>query len=139
METPLPGLFANFYVIGVDGVPLLSLSPDNGRLATVPRSGGKPPWTVKASVLRKPIRDSSVNIFAFARAAAPIGPDKEDATFAPQFEPWHIEAKCRPKDMLYHGLRRARGEQPLLFEPAQPALVLLVESAESGPVVAENE
>jgi len=82
LETPLPGLFANFYVIGVDGVPLLSLSPDNGRLATVPRSGGKPPWTVKASVLRKPIRDSSVNIFAFARAAAPIGPDKEDATFA---------------------------------------------------------
>jgi hypothetical protein len=103
LKTPLPGLFANSYVLGVDGIPLISPTPDHIKRTTVLRSSGKPKWTVKASVLRELIRTSDVYLFAFARSVAPIRPDTKEVTFETQFGPWHIEATFRPKDMLYHG------------------------------------
>lgn len=103
LKTPLPRAFANLYVIGVDGIPSGSRFPSSLQRVTVLRCGGKPKWTVRASVPRELIRTSAVYAFGFPKAAAPIGPDSGDVVFETQFGPWMVRATFKPKDMLYRG------------------------------------
>jgi hypothetical protein len=103
LKTQLPGVFANFYVIGVDGIPTGGPLRNNLRRLTVLRSNGKPKWSVKASVGRELIRNSAVYAFGFPKADAPIGPDTGDVVFQTQFGQWMIQAKFRPREMLYRG------------------------------------
>jgi hypothetical protein len=102
LKTPLPRVFANFYVIGVDGIPLGNSYVGSLRRYTVLRSTGKPKWTVGAAVVRELIRNSAVYAFGFPKAAAPIVPDTGDVMFETEFGGWFIQAKFRPKEMLYH-------------------------------------
>jgi hypothetical protein len=104
LKTPLPRVFANSYVIGLDGIPLGSArSPDFARRFTVLRSRGKAKWAVHAWAVRELVRNSVVYAFGFPRAAAPIGPDTGDVEFETQFGRWSIQSKFKPRDMLYRG------------------------------------
>jgi hypothetical protein len=101
-KAPLPRVLANFYVIGVDGIPLGNHSAGYLRRFAVLRSHGRPKWAVGASVARELIRNSSVYAFGFSKAAA-IGPDTADLVFEMHFGQWMIQTKFKPRDMLYHG------------------------------------
>jgi hypothetical protein len=102
-KVPPATTFANYYVLGVDGIPPGGYSPTYlGRFAVL-RSNGKPKWAVKASRARERIRTSSVYEFAFAKAAAPVGPDTEELVFQIEFSGWFLQAKFKPNEMLYHG------------------------------------
>jgi hypothetical protein len=103
LKTPLPRVFANYYVIGVDGIPLGNSYVGSLRRYTALRSTGKAKWTVGATAARELIRNSAVYAFGFSKAAALIGPDTGDVVFETQFGEWFIQAKFKPKDMLYHG------------------------------------
>lgn len=103
-KSSLPYIFANTYVIGVDGIPRGSAgSLSSLRQFTVLRSKGKQKWTVRASVARELVRNSVVCAFGFPRGAAPIDEDISEVVFETQFGRWLVQAKFRPKDMLYHG------------------------------------
>ena len=103
LKTPLPRVFTNCYVIGVDGIPLENSRYPELRGTTVLRSKGKARWTAKASVVRQLIRNSVVYAFGFSRAAAPIDADTEEIDFQSQFGRWMVQTKFKPKEMLYHG------------------------------------
>jgi hypothetical protein len=103
LKTPLPRVFANFYVVGVDGVPSGSHSAGYLRRFAALRSNGKPKWSVGASVARELIRNSAVYAFGFPKGAAPIGPDTGDVVFEMELGQWMVQTKFKPKDMLYHG------------------------------------
>jgi hypothetical protein len=100
----LPYVFANTYVIGVDGIPRGAAGNLNRlRQNSVLRSKGKVKWTIRATVARELIRNSAVCAFGFPRDAAPIDADVNEVVFESEFGQWLMEAKFRPKDMLYHG------------------------------------
>jgi hypothetical protein len=103
LKTPLPRVFANCYVLGVDGIPLGNVPFLDLRRSTVLRGKGKTKWTVKASVVRQLVRNSVVYAFGFPRASAPIDADTGEIDFAAQFGRWMVQTRFRPKDMLYHG------------------------------------
>lgn len=103
-KTPLPRVFANSFVIGVDGVPLGSYrNPYALRQFTLLRGKGRAKWTVRPTVVRELVRNSVVYAFGFPRAAAPIDPDTAEIVFEAQFGRWMIQTKFKPKDMLYRG------------------------------------
>jgi hypothetical protein len=114
---PRPG-DAPFYVIGVDGIPPEGLSRGDMKRLAVLRSSGKPKWNVRAAVAREVIRNSSIYEFGFPKPAAPIGADTVEVSFeidfgtqtgfrgmthAQQGVQWSLQAKFKPKDMMYHG------------------------------------
>ena len=104
LKTHIPRVFANSYVIGVDGIPLGNvLNPDYLRPFTMLRSKGKIRWSVRPWVARELIRNSVVYAFGFPRASAPIDPDTSEIYFESQFGRWRIETRFRPKDMVYRG------------------------------------
>jgi hypothetical protein len=104
LKTPLPFMFANHYVIGVDGIPLGNTrNPNYLRQFTVLRCKSKAKWSVRALVAHELVRNSVVYAFGFSRAGAPIDPDTEEVVFEAEFGRWMIQTKFKPKDMLYHG------------------------------------
>src|ERR1019366_7615267 len=103
LRTPWAPVFANYYVIGVDGIATGGLSASYLRQFAVLRSPGKPKWTVGASGGRELVRSSPICQFAFSRAAAPIGPDTGEVVFEMDLGEWMIETKFKPREMLYHG------------------------------------
>jgi hypothetical protein len=104
LKTPLPHVFANCYVIGVDGIPLgYARGADYLRQFTVLRSRGRARWTVRPWVARELIRNSVIYAFGFPRSEAPIGEDCPEVCFESQFGRWMIQTRFRPKEMLYRG------------------------------------
>ena len=104
LKTRLPRVFANCYVIGVDGIPLgYARGADYLRQFTVLRSKGKVKWTVRPRVAGELIRNSVVYAFGFPKAAAPIDPEMGEVYFESQFGRWTVQTRFRPRDMLYRG------------------------------------
>ena len=104
LKTPLPRVFANCYVIGVDGIPLGTAGRvDYLRRFTVLRSKGKVNWSVRPWVVRELIRNSAVYLFGFPQSAAPIAADRAEVHFESQFGRWMIQTKFKPREMLYRG------------------------------------
>jgi hypothetical protein len=103
LKTPLPGAFADCYVLGVDGIPLGTASVDDLKESAALRSSGKVRWTVRAQAVLELIRTSPVYALGFPRAAAPIGLDSVEIVFEVQFGRWLVEARFDPRKMLYHG------------------------------------
>ena len=103
MKTPLPGVFADCYVVGVDGIPFGVASTGDLKGTAALRSYGKVKWTARPRVVRELVRTSPVYAIGFSRGGAPIGPDSGDIVFEAQFQGWLVEAKFEPRKMLYHG------------------------------------
>jgi hypothetical protein len=99
---PAP-VYQNYYVIGVDGLPSGDYSPDYLSQFAVLRSRRKSKWTARAASARERIRTSSVCQFAFPRGSAPIGPETEEVIFEMNLEPWMLQARFKPREMLYRG------------------------------------
>jgi hypothetical protein len=103
LKTPMAPVYANYYVIGMDGVPAGNHSADKlGRFATL-RSSGTRGWKVAATSARERIRTSAVYQFAFPRATAPIGVETKEVVFEMNVGHWTLQSKFRPKEMLYRG------------------------------------
>jgi hypothetical protein len=104
LRTRLPRVFANSYVIGVDGIPLGNApSPDYLRAYTVLRSKGRIKWTVRPWAARELIRNSVVYAFGFPRSAAPIDPESSEIYFESQFGRWMVQTRFKPREMFYQG------------------------------------
>lgn len=103
LKHPLPRIFSNSYVIGVDGIPLgYTRDLEYVRFSTFLRSRGKVKWSVRPWVVRELIRNSVVYAFGFRKSSAPI--DSESTLyFEAQFGRWTVGARFRPKEMLYRG------------------------------------
>lgn len=103
LRTPLPSVFTECYVIGVDGIPLEAASTDDLMTTAALRSSGKVKWTVRAHAVRELVRASPVYALGFSRAAAPIEPDSGEVLFEAQFGRWVVESRFDPRKMLYRG------------------------------------
>jgi len=105
LKAPLPGAFAGLYAISLEGFsmmadfrrdslnylrPYLSLTP-KGRTA------------VTASVVRRHPRNPLVILAGFSKNAASIRPDDKEAVFRADLGMLAVQAKFKPKEMLYHG------------------------------------
>ena len=102
-KAPLPDVFDDYYVIGVDGIPRAARNLNYLRQFTVLRGRGKQRWSAVAAVAQSLVRNSEICAFGFHRDAAPIDPDTSEVVFETQFGRWLVQAKFRPRDMLYHG------------------------------------
>jgi hypothetical protein len=102
LKTDADPIYVNHYVIGVDGFPPGDVSRQLLRFASL-RSTGYPKWTVHASNMRHRLRVSSVWLFAFSRAAAPIVASTDSVTFELSFRDWMLATSFKPKSMLYRG------------------------------------
>lgn len=104
LKTRLPRIFANCYVIGVDGIPLGDArSADYVRLYTWLETKGRSKWKVRPFVARELIRNSAVYAFGFPKSAAPIDAGMAEVYFESQFGRWLVQTRFRPRDMLYRG------------------------------------
>jgi hypothetical protein len=103
-KVPLPPEFEDQYVIGVDGIPL-GETPYFDYLSgsTRLRCGGGKQWTAAVSEMRELVRNSVVYAFGFPRSSAPVARDSGDIFFETQFGPWLVQARFRPKEMVYRG------------------------------------
>ncbi|MGA2195101.1 MAG: hypothetical protein ABSH40_07500 [Bryobacteraceae bacterium] len=86
LKTPLPSVFTDCYVIGLDSIPLGAASTDDLKTKATLHSQGKVKWTVRPQVVRDLVRTSPVCLFGFSRAAAPIGPESEAIMFEARFQ-----------------------------------------------------
>jgi hypothetical protein len=102
-KTPMAPVYANHYVIGIDGVPSGNHSADVLRQFATLRSGGAQGWRVAAASARGRVRTSAVYEFAFLRTAAPIGVDTKAVAFEMNVGHWTLQSKFKPKQMLYRG------------------------------------
>ena len=103
LKTPLPRMFNNCYVIGVDGISTGGGGyPDYQRSATFLRGKGKVKWSLRAIVSRELIRNSAVRLFGFPRTF-PIDVDMSEVYFEAQFGRWQVQTKFHPRDMIYKG------------------------------------
>jgi hypothetical protein len=104
LKTALPRGLASLYVIGVDGIPLGgSRNLYLLRQFTALRGKGKAKWIARPSAVRELVRNSVVYAFGFPKSSVPIDADTAEVDFETQFGRWWIQAKFKPKDMLYHG------------------------------------
>ena len=101
LKTEADPVYVDHYVIGVDGLPPGDHYRQLLRFASL-RSTGHPKWTVHASDMRERHRVSSVSLFAFSRAAAPIVATTDSVTFELSFRDWML-VTFKPKSMLYRG------------------------------------
>jgi hypothetical protein len=103
LKSPLPDIFDDCYVIGVDGIPLGRATVANLKATAALRSYGRVRWTLRPVAVRELVRSSPVYAIGFLRESAPIGPDSGLIAFEAEFGRWLVESRFDPRKMVYRG------------------------------------
>lgn len=102
MRTSPAPVYLDFYVIGVDTIPQGDEHAEHLKDYAHLRCTGRIKWTLRAFGAHNLIRNSSVYLFSFPKASAPIGLDTE-VIFDMDIGGWTIQSRFRANDMLYRG------------------------------------
>ena len=103
LKRDLPAVFADHYVVSLDGPSLDDQFIRSLAVETVLEAKSKPRVKARAALVRQLMRNSVVYAFGFPKKAVPIGPDCDEVVFRTQFGIWMLNATFKPKEMLYHG------------------------------------
>jgi hypothetical protein len=116
MKTPLPDIFANHYVISVNGIPVdrrraddeedndSKSSRDDQRFEDLKQSTtlqAKGKELVQAGVVQHQVSSGSTILFGFSHDLE-LSKDDKDVVFQTRLGRYEVKARFEPKEMVYH-------------------------------------